>query len=86
MLVALAGTFLPVPMAFDVAATFILMTRGVPLPYVVTLLCTLGAFSIYPLLIVGRTISWKPAARVFATVMVLGIACGVGTALFQHAF
>ena len=86
VLVALAGTFLPVPMAFDVAATFILMTRGVPLPYVVTLLCTLGAFSIYPLLIVGRTISWKTAARVFATVMVLGIACGVGTALFQHAF
>jgi hypothetical protein len=36
--VALAGTFLPVPMAFDVAAAFILMTRGVPPPYVVTLL------------------------------------------------
>ncbi len=86
VLVALAGTFLPVPMAFDVAAAFILMTRGVPLPYVVTLLCTLGAFSVYPMLIVGRTISWKTAARVFATVMVLGIACGIGTALVQHSF
>jgi len=66
-------------MAFDVAAAFI------PSPYVVSLLCTLGAFSVYPVLIVGRTISWKTAARVFAAVMVVGMACGIGTALFQHA-
>jgi uncharacterized membrane protein YraQ (UPF0718 family) len=85
-LVALIGTFLPVPMAFDVAAAFILMTRGVPLPYVVTLLCTLGAFSIYSVLIVGRSISWKMAARVFGVVMVVGILAGVGTGLAQHAF
>jgi len=83
ILVALAGAFLPVPMAFDVAAAFILMSRGVPLPYVVTLLCTLGAFSVYPMLIVGRTMSWKTSARVFAAVMGLGILAGVGTALVQ---
>jgi len=65
VLVALAGTFLPVPMAFEVAAAFILMARGVPLPYVVTLLCTLGAFSIYSVLIVGPAMSWRTAARVF---------------------
>jgi uncharacterized membrane protein YraQ (UPF0718 family) len=81
VLVALAGAFLPVPMAFDVAAAFILMTRGVPMPYVVTLLCTLGAFSVYPMLIVGRTMSWRTAARVFAAVTVLGILVGMGTAL-----
>lgn len=81
VLVALAGAFLPVPMAFDVAAAFILMTRGVPMPYVVTLLCTLGAFSVYPMLIVGRTMSWRTAVRVFGAVMVLGIVAGVGTAL-----
>lgn len=84
VLVALAGAFLPVPMAFDVAAAFILMTRGVPMPYVVTLLCTLGAFSIYPMLIVGRTMSWRTAARVFAAVTVLGVLAGVGTALVGH--
>ena len=83
VLVALAGAFLPVPMAFDVAAAFILMTRGMPLPYVVTLLCTLGAFSVYPMLIVGRTMSWKTAGRVFAAVTVLGIVAGLGTALLQ---
>ena len=81
VLVALIGTFLPVPMAFDVAAAFILMTRGVPMPYVVTLLCTLGAFSIYSVLIVGRSISWRTAFRVFAAVMALGILAGLGTAL-----
>jgi uncharacterized membrane protein YraQ (UPF0718 family) len=83
--VALAGTFLPVPMAFDVAIAFLLMTRGVPTPYVVTLLCTLGAFSIYPMLILGRTISWRTATALFGSVMLLGIAAGVGTALVQHA-
>jgi hypothetical protein len=62
VLVAIAGAFLPVPMAFDVAIAFILMVRGVPLPYVVTLLCTLGAFSIYSVLILGRTMSWRIAA------------------------
>jgi uncharacterized membrane protein YraQ (UPF0718 family) len=83
--VAWAGTFLPVPMAFDVAIAFLLMTRGVPTPYVVTLLCTLGAFSIYPMLILGRTISWRTATALFGSVMLLGIAAGVGTALIQHA-
>src|SRR6201987_5884177 len=81
VLVAVAGAFLPVPMAFDVAAGLILMSRGVPLPYVVTLLCTWGAFSILPMLIVGRTMSWKTSARVFGAVMALGILAGVGTAL-----
>jgi uncharacterized membrane protein YraQ (UPF0718 family) len=86
LLVALIGTFLPVPMAFDVALAFVLMTRGVPLPYVVALLCTLGAFSIYPLLIVGRSISWRTATAMFALVTAIGVAAGVGTLLSQHLF
>lgn len=85
LLVALIGTFLPVPMGFDVAAAFLLMARGVPTPYVVTLLCTLGAYSIYSVLILGRTISWRTAATVFGTVMLLGIAAGLGTAVLQHS-
>ncbi len=79
VLVALAGTFLPEPMAFDVTAAFLLMNRGVPMPYVVTLLCTLGAFSIYPFFILGRTLSWRTSLTVFATVMAMGIAAGLGT-------
>jgi uncharacterized membrane protein YraQ (UPF0718 family) len=86
LLIALIGTFLPVPMAFDVAAAFILMTRGVPMPYVVTLLCTLGAFSIYPFLIVGRSISWRTALRLFAAVFAVGMVAGLITAAVQHSF
>jgi uncharacterized membrane protein YraQ (UPF0718 family) len=85
VVVALVGTFLPVPMAFDVAAAFVLMSRGVPLPYVVTLLCTLGAFSIYPMLILGRSTSWRTAARMFGAVALVGIVAGVGTSLLQRA-
>jgi hypothetical protein len=54
------------------------------IPFMI-LAALLGAFSVYPMLIVGRTMSWKTAARVFATVMALGIVCGAGTAIFQHA-
>ncbi len=86
VLVALAGTFLPVPMAFDVAAAFVMMARGVPMPYVVTLLCTLGIFSVYPFLILGRSLSWRTASRLFGAVFLLGLAVGLGTAIVQHSF
>jgi len=86
ILIALIGTFLPVPMGFDVAVAFVLMARGVPTPYVVTLLCTLGAYSIYSVLILGRTISWRTAAALFGSVMLLGLAAGIVTALVQHSF
>jgi hypothetical protein len=53
ILVALVGAFLPVPMAFDVAIAYIAMTKGAPLPYVVTILCTLGIVSVFSLSVVG---------------------------------
>jgi uncharacterized membrane protein YraQ (UPF0718 family) len=77
ILVALIGAFLPVPMAFDVAIAYIAMTKGVPLPYVVTILCTLGIISVFSLSIVGKTISWKIAAAAYATVAALGTLAGL---------
>jgi uncharacterized membrane protein YraQ (UPF0718 family) len=77
LLVALVSAFLPVPMAFDVAIAYIALTRGVPLPYVVTILCTLGIVSVYSLSIVGKSISWKVAAAAYATVAALGTAAGL---------
>ena len=76
LLVALVSAFLPVPMAFDVAIAYIALTRGVPLPYVVTILCTLGIVSVYSLSIVGKSISWKVAAAAYATVAALGTVAG----------
>jgi uncharacterized membrane protein YraQ (UPF0718 family) len=84
--VALIGTFLPVPMAFDVAVAYVLMSRGVPLAYIVTLLCTLGVFSIYSALILGKTLSWKSAAKMYGTVVILGILAGMSTGVWQHSF
>jgi uncharacterized membrane protein YraQ (UPF0718 family) len=80
--VAIVSSFLPVPMAFDVAIAYILMAKGVPLPYCVTILCTLGIVSVFSLLIVGKTASWRIAGWAFATTVVLGTAAGLITKLF----
>jgi uncharacterized membrane protein YraQ (UPF0718 family) len=77
VLVALVSAFLPVPMAFDVAIAYVAMSRGVPLPYVVTILCTLGIVSVYSLTIVGKSVSWKVAGAAYATVAALGTIAGL---------
>jgi hypothetical protein len=77
VLVALIGAFLPVPMAFDVVIAYIAMTRGVPVPYVATILCTLGIYSVYSYSVVGKTISWRVAGAVYGAVAVLGVVAGV---------
>ena len=83
VLVALIATFLPVPMAFDVVIAYLAMTRGVPLPYVVTILCTLGIYSVYSLSVVGKTISWKAALAVYGAVASLGVLAGLATELLR---
>lgn len=77
ILIALVAAFLPVPMAFDVAIAYIAMARGVPLPYVAVLLCTLGIISIYSLSIIGKSLSWRVAAAAYVTVAALGTASGL---------
>jgi len=76
LLVAIVASFLPVPMAFDIAVAYIAMTKGVPLPYVVTILCTLGIVSVFSLSIVGKSLSWKVAATAYGTVVALGTLAG----------
>jgi hypothetical protein len=66
-------------MAFDVAIAYIAMTKGVPLPYVVTILCTLGIISVYSLSMMGKSLSWRVAAAAYATVAALGTAAGLLT-------
>ena len=83
ILVAVVGAFLPVPMAFDVAIAYIAMIKGVPLPYVVTILCTLGIISVFSLSVVGKTISWKVAGWAYATVVALGSLAGLLTRALQ---
>jgi uncharacterized membrane protein YraQ (UPF0718 family) len=82
VLVALIAAFLPVPMAFDVAIAYIALTKGVPLPYVVTILCTLGIISVYSLSVVGKSLSWRVAAAAYATVAALGTFAGLLSRMF----
>lgn len=79
--VSIVSAFLPVPMAFDVAIAYILMTHGIPMPYVAAILCTLGIVSVYSLSVVGKTISWRIAAATYGVVVGIGILAGIGTRL-----
>jgi len=82
VLVALVSAFLPVPMAFDVAIAYILYTHGAPLPYVVTILCTLGIISVFSASVIGKSISWRVAAAAYGTVVALGIVAGLISGAF----
>jgi uncharacterized membrane protein YraQ (UPF0718 family) len=75
--VAVVGTFLPVPLAFDVVIAYIAMSRGVSVPYVVVILCTLGIYSVYSFAVIGKAISWRTAVATFAAVALLGTAAGI---------
>ena len=84
LMVSVIGTFLPVPMAFDVFASYVALRSGVPVPYVAAMLCTLGAYSVYSFLVTGRSISWKTAATVYAAVCATGMIAAVATATILH--
>lgn len=73
--VAIVGIFLPVPVAFDVVLVAVLMSAGAPMIYSMTLLFTLGIYSVYPFFIVWSTIS-KRVAIVLAIVLVAIGLCG----------
>jgi hypothetical protein len=64
-------------MVFDVGIAYIGMAKGVPLPYVVTILCTLGIVSVFSLSVIGRTISWRVAVAAYAAVAILGTIAGL---------
>ncbi len=79
VLIAIVGTFLPVPIAFDVVMAGALLSGGLAHGYVFALLFTLGSFSVYSWLIVGSTISWRAANLLAACLMALGALGGTVT-------
>jgi uncharacterized membrane protein YraQ (UPF0718 family) len=76
VLVAVFGTLLPVPIAFDVVVCAVLWNAGVPTYVVATLLVTLALYSVYPWSLIGTTLSWRVAAVAGAAVAILGIVAG----------
>ena len=74
--VALVGLFLPVPMAFDVIVVAVLSAAGMPMKYSLTLLFTLGMFSVYPFFVIWQSISKKVALSIVIGLAVLGVGAG----------
>jgi hypothetical protein len=76
VVVAVLGTLLPVPMAFDVGLAWVLYHAGVPAAYVTTLLCTLGVVSIYSLTALGQQLGRAAVLRLAGAVASLGAVAG----------
>jgi uncharacterized membrane protein YraQ (UPF0718 family) len=74
--VALVGIFLPVPVAFDIVLVAVLISAGAPMIYSMTLLFTLGIFSVYPFFIVWTSISARVAMVLTVVLVVIGIIGG----------
>ncbi len=74
--VALVGIFLPVPIAFDVIISAVLLATGMPVKYVMVLLFTLGIFSIYSYFVVSRFISTRSATIIFIILAGMGVLSG----------
>jgi len=84
LLVALVGTFLPVPIAFDVVVAGALLSGGLAPGFVMTLLFTLGIFSVYSFFIVARSISLRAATYVSLVVVILGVIAGFGAQNYHN--
>lgn len=76
--VAIIGVFLPVPIGFDVVVAGTLLSAGLSAGLVMTLVFTLGIFSVYSFIIVGSTISWKVARNMTGAIVLIGIIAGYG--------
>jgi len=72
-LVSMVGVFLPVPIALDVVLASALMASGLPIAYVMALLFTLGTFSIYPFMIIWKSISLRLALILYLSVAAVGM-------------
>ncbi|VAW51298.1 hypothetical protein MNBD_GAMMA06-1893 [hydrothermal vent metagenome] len=76
---AVIGVFLPVPIAFDVLIVNVLISAGLNIGLAATLLFSLGIFSIYPALIIARTVSVKLCLLFALGVVLVAMFVGVVT-------
>ncbi len=74
--ISLMGTFLPLPIAFDLMLAQALMISGLSHGLVMAMLFTLGTFSVYSAMIVYRTFSFRLAIGLFLIVSTIGAANG----------
>jgi uncharacterized membrane protein YraQ (UPF0718 family) len=75
-LISMIGTFMPLPIAFDLMLAQALMMSGLAPGFVTTALFTFGTFSIYSAMIIARTFSTFLAIKLFLIVFSLGVGLG----------
>lgn len=75
---ALVGTFLPVPIGFDVVVSGALLNGGMGHGYIMTLVFTLGSFSIYSFFIVATSVGLRAALLLGGTIVMTGLLAGAG--------
>lgn len=75
-LVATLGVFLPVPIAFDIIVVATLLASGLPVAFAMTLLFSLGIFSIYPALVIARHISVSLSISLFISCALVATLAG----------
>ena len=86
-LISFMGTFIPVPIAFDLMLAQALMMSKLADGFIVTMLFTLGTFSIYSALIVYRAFSLKLAVQLYVIIFLLGIGLGLlGDWYSEHSY
>ena len=72
VLAAVVGVCLPTPIAFDIILVNALYSHGLPPSIALTLLCTLGIFSIYSFFLVWASTSHRWAVSLFCLVFHMG--------------
>ena len=77
--VAIIAVLLPVPVAFDVIAVSALLTTGISPGIAMTLLFTLGIFSIYPAMIIANIVSVQLSLGLIGAVILFAVLLGVLT-------
>ena len=83
---SLVGVFLPLPVAFDVILTSALYTQGLSIGVTLSLLCTLGIYSIYALFITWTTASRQWALALYTIFVVMGVGVGMVGEYLHTAF
>lgn len=76
LLVALAGIFLPLPIALDIVVVAVLMASGLPTFFVMILLFTLGIYSVYPFFIVWTSMTKRVAIVLVFVLIMMGLTGG----------
>ncbi len=86
LVTAAIGVVLPVPIAFDVMLASSLASQGLPTPVVLTLLCTLGSFSVLAFLFVVTSASKRWAFALLGMFFTLGTLAGLAANWLHERF